>query len=97
MYSSEYIHDKITEREQLVLKLLIEGYTNAQIAKELNISIHTAKAYVCSLINKYNVCDRVQVAVKAVVEEFSKYLPPEQIEIITNKLGLNFIMKGNRQ
>ena len=56
----------LTEREYEVLKLVIMGKSNTQIADELMISVHTAKAHVCSILSKMSVDDRVQAAVKAV-------------------------------
>jgi len=59
---------KLTEREQEVLKLLVQGKSNTEIAQELIVSVHTAKAHVCSILQKMCVNDRVQAAVKAVKE-----------------------------
>lgn len=56
----------LTNREQDVLRLIIEGKSNSEIAKDLIISVHTAKAHVCSIFQKLSVTDRVQAAVKAV-------------------------------
>ncbi len=58
----------LTEREYEVLKHLVEGKSNTEIAKELIVSVHTAKAHVCSILQKMCVNDRVQAAVKAVKE-----------------------------
>lgn len=58
----------LTEREYEVLKLVIMGKSNTEIAEELLISVHTAKAHVCSILQKMSVTDRVQAAVKAVRE-----------------------------
>ena len=58
----------LTERENEVLKHLVEGKSNTEIAKELIVSVHTAKAHVCSILQKMCVNDRVQAAVKAVKE-----------------------------
>lgn len=57
---------QLTERELQVLSLLIEGKSNTEIGKELIISAHTAKAHVCSILQKLAVNDRVQAAVKAI-------------------------------
>ena len=70
------LHDKsneegrvpLTERECEVLKHLVDGKSNTEIAKELIVSVHTAKAHVCSILQKMCVNDRVQAAVKAVKE-----------------------------
>lgn len=59
---------KLTERENEVLKLLVQGKSNTQIAQELIVSVHTAKAHVCSILQKLCVDDRVQAAVKAIKE-----------------------------
>lgn len=59
---------QLTEREMEVLKLLVKGKSNTEIAKELIVSVHTAKAHVCSILQKLCVDDRVQAAVKAIKE-----------------------------
>lgn len=58
----------LTEREYEVLKHLVSGKSNTEIAKELIVNVHTAKAHVCSILQKMCVNDRVQAAVKAVKE-----------------------------
>lgn len=55
----------ITEREFEVLKLLIQGYSNPQIAEKLNITVHTVKAHISSLYEKTGVNSRVNLAVLA--------------------------------
>lgn len=62
------IKTRLTAREFEVLKLIVLGKSNTEIAKELFISVHTVKAHVSSLLDKLFVDDRVQVAVKAVRE-----------------------------
>lgn len=61
-------HANLTEREYEVLKLIVDGKSNQEIADELKISEHTAKAHVCNIIQKMLVDDRTQVAVKAIKE-----------------------------
>lgn len=56
----------LTEREFQVLKLIVLGKSNNEIAKELFISVHTVKAHVSSILEKFFVEDRVQIAVKAI-------------------------------
>jgi len=60
--------DKIylTNRETEVLKCIVEGKTNPEIAEELIVSTNTAKAHVRSILQKMNVHDRVQAAVEAI-------------------------------
>ncbi len=59
---------RLTEREYEVLKLLVLGKSNTEIADELIVSVHTAKAHVCNILQKLCVDDRVQAAVKAIKE-----------------------------
>ena len=61
-------HANLTQREYEVLKLVVEGKSNNDIAQELCISEHTAKAHVCNIIQKLVVDDRTQAAVKAIKE-----------------------------
>lgn len=56
----------LTEREHEVLQRVVMGKSNTQIADELFISVHTAKAHVCSILQKMSVTHRVQAAVQAV-------------------------------
>lgn len=63
---SEKSGRQLTEREHEVIKLIVMGKTNTEIAQELMISVHTAKAHVCSILQKMGVDDRVQVAVSAI-------------------------------
>ncbi len=66
--SSSKVKIPLTDREYEVLKHLVAGKSNTEIAKELIVSVHTAKAHVCSILQKMCVNDRVQAAVKAVKE-----------------------------
>ncbi len=66
MYSDS--RTQLTERELEVLRLLVAGKSNTEIAADLIVSVHTAKAHVCSILQKLCVDDRVQAAVKAIKE-----------------------------
>ena len=58
--------ESLTDRELEVLKHMIDGKTNTQIAKEMIVSRNTAKAHVGSILSKLKVNDRVQAVVKAI-------------------------------
>ena len=62
------LREQLTEKETAILELLVQGKTNSEVAQELFISIHTAKFYVSNLLEKLEVEDRVQAAVKAIKE-----------------------------
>jgi two-component system, NarL family, response regulator LiaR len=55
----------LSDREMEVLRLIVEGYSNPEIAKALYLSEHTVKTYVRGIMNKLLVNDRVQAAVLA--------------------------------
>jgi len=55
----------LTSREKQILKLMTEGYSNLEIAQFLVFSINTTKAHVASILQKLEVDDRLQAALKA--------------------------------
>ena len=55
----------LTSRETQILRLITQGYSNNEIAKELFVSINTTKAHVASILQKLEVDDRLQAALKA--------------------------------
>ena len=59
----------LTDREKEVLTLLSKGKNNSQIANELCVSIHTAKAHVANILQKLSVEDRLQAVIKAISEK----------------------------
>ncbi|MDY6782223.1 MAG: response regulator transcription factor [Cyanobacteriota bacterium] len=55
----------LTERELEVLKLIVDGYSNAAIATQLFITVGTVKTHVRNILNKLSADDRTQAAVRA--------------------------------
>ncbi len=55
----------LSQREMEVLKLIVEGYSNPEIASKLYLSANTVKTHVRGIMNKLAVDDRVQAAVVA--------------------------------
>lgn len=55
----------LSQRELEVLKLMVEGYSNPEIAAALYLSPNTVKTHVRGIMNKLSVDDRVQAAVVA--------------------------------
>lgn len=56
----------LTNREKQILKYLSHGQNNSQIAKNLNVSVHTAKVHLHNIFSKLSVQDRTQAVVKAI-------------------------------
>ncbi len=57
-----------TERETEILKEVVSGKNNTQIANDMCLSIHTIKFYVSSILSKLSVTTRLEAAVKVVKE-----------------------------
>ncbi len=56
----------LTEREREVLKLMVEGMTNPEIAERLIVSRSTAKAHVSNILSKLGVGNRAEAVALAV-------------------------------
>jgi two-component system, NarL family, response regulator LiaR len=55
----------LSDREMDVLRLIVEGRSNPEIATALFLSTSTVKAHLRNIMNKLGVEDRVQAAVVA--------------------------------
>jgi DNA-binding NarL/FixJ family response regulator len=55
----------LTERELEVLELIVQGCSNADIAKQSYITVGTVKTHVRNILNKLGVNDRTEAAVRA--------------------------------
>lgn len=53
--------ESLTSREIEVLRLLVNGYTNRQVAEELSISIRTAEGHRASLMSKLGLRSRLDL------------------------------------
>ena len=62
----ELLPKQLSEREYEVLRLLVQGKTNPEIAQQLTISVGTVKIHVEHILAKLRVSDRTQAAVRAI-------------------------------
>ncbi|MBI2759895.1 MAG: response regulator [Chloroflexi bacterium] len=58
--------ERLTPREHDVLRLVAQGQTNAEVAKNLVVTVATVKTHIEHIIAKLGVADRTQAAVRAV-------------------------------
>lgn len=56
---------ELTEREREVLTLIARGQSNAEIASTLTVSVKTVRNHVSNILNKLQVVDRAQAAIRA--------------------------------
>ena len=52
--------EELTEREQQVLTMLAEGLSNKEISSRLNISTHTVKFHISSILGKLGAASRTE-------------------------------------
>lgn len=52
------IYAKLSEKEKKILGLIAQGYTNAEIADRLDISVHTVQTHRGHLMDKFNLHSR---------------------------------------
>ena len=57
--------EELTEREREVLALIAEGSSNPEIARALGLSLKTVQNYVSRILDKLQVADRTQAALRA--------------------------------
>ena len=67
----------LTKKDKEIIKLLLAGKSNKEIAKELYVSVHTVKSYLEKLYRNYDVHNRIQFAIKIISEKLISldYLP----------------------
>jgi DNA-binding NarL/FixJ family response regulator len=58
-------HERLTERETEVVRLLAGGYSNAEIGRALGVAERTVKNHVSNVLGKLYVRDRTQAVLKA--------------------------------
>jgi LuxR family maltose regulon positive regulatory protein len=63
--SSDVLLEPLTRREREVLRLLLEGTSNREIARRLTLSVSTVKRHVYNLCSKLDVHSRSQVIIRA--------------------------------
>lgn len=58
-------HERLTPREKQVVGRVVAGASNAEIARELGVSIATAKRHLANVMLKWHCANRTQVAIDA--------------------------------
>ncbi len=63
------IPPKLTPKEQIVHRELIEGLAGKDIANRLGISNNTVKTHIKNIYKKYEVHSRIQLILKSIEEK----------------------------
>jgi DNA-binding CsgD family transcriptional regulator len=71
----------LTKREMEVMKRIVQGNTNKQIALAMDITDQTVKNHITNILKKLNVSDRTSAAVMALHQGWIAYNSDGQIEI----------------
>lgn len=77
----------LTRREMDVLRLIVSGHSNREIAHELNTTEGTIKSYVNGLLGKLGVRDRTQAATAAIRRGLVKLEEAEKAKAERDALG----------
>jgi DNA-binding NarL/FixJ family response regulator len=63
--TSQAAFPELTPREHEILELIADGKSNAEIAEKLTLSLKTVRNHVSNILNKLQVSDRLQAALRA--------------------------------
>jgi len=69
----KFLAESLTAREKDVLKYLVQGYSNREIAEKLYISVHTVKNHITNIFQKLGVTDRSQVIAMVYKFNYAKF------------------------
>ena len=61
----QILENPLTQRELCVLKMIVDGNNNLEIAQKLYITVGTVKVHIRNIFSKLNVCERTQATVLA--------------------------------
>lgn len=63
-FQEEYIEERLTMMETIILQDIGRGLSNTEISRELNLKLSTVKSHIYSLYKKLGVSSRMQAAIK---------------------------------
>ncbi|MCU0466383.1 MAG: response regulator transcription factor [Anaerolineae bacterium] len=63
LHSPKFMFHVLTPREREVLGLMVKGFGNNEIARDLNITVSTTKSHVSSVLSKLGVASRTEAII----------------------------------
>jgi NarL family two-component system response regulator LiaR len=70
--ASQPLHAELSEREVQILRLVAQGYTNQEIAAELQLSEKTVRNRLSEIFQKLHLNNRTQAALYAIREGLAR-------------------------
>jgi DNA-binding NarL/FixJ family response regulator len=64
-YLNKHNNEKLTKREEVVLKFVAEGMTNKKVAQKLDVTIDTVKKHLQNSYRKLGVNNKIEALQKA--------------------------------
>lgn len=55
----------LTKREREIYDLAVQGFTNAEVARQLGVSVNTVKVHLSNVLHKFNVKNRAELIVRS--------------------------------
>ena len=65
MHVPRNLIDPLSQRELEVLRLIVDGATNQEIAHELVLTVNTVKRHISNIFGKWHVSNRAQAIARA--------------------------------
>jgi DNA-binding CsgD family transcriptional regulator len=78
---ADELSSALSERERELLRLLVTGATNQQIALQLHISVNTVKAHLRNIFGKLGVASRTEATLYAIQHGLIAVIPPPAAEL----------------
>jgi DNA-binding NarL/FixJ family response regulator len=67
-FSNTQLWGSLSEREKEIVRLIVQGYNNREIAQSLHIAEKTVKNYITNILSQLNLRDRTQLAITILQE-----------------------------
>ena len=83
---------KLTKKELEVIRYIVSGYSNKQIADKMEITEHTVKNHITSIFNKTGTTSRIQILLGSVRSGIVK-LPQIEIDVSPDSIMIDYVRR----
>jgi two-component system nitrate/nitrite response regulator NarL len=78
------VRNVLTSREESVVQLVSEGFTNQDISQHLNLSVNTVRNYLFRIFNKVGASNRLELAIYAIKRESNRTQDSQEFSSLVN-------------